>query len=111
MSGGEIPNLVLKRILELFLKVPPLKKILEVQNQKKMTMNFVRKKNLEPKIKPMIENLQNVLDQEENKQTKGAKLRGSIRQELEGKKGSKTLFRVLEFFSKIPNIKKTSNEH
>ena len=35
VSGGETPNLVLKRMLELFLKVPPLKKILEVQNQKK----------------------------------------------------------------------------
>ena len=28
MSGGEAPNLVLKGMLELFLKVPPLKKIL-----------------------------------------------------------------------------------
>ena len=32
-------------------------------------------------------------------------------QELEGKKSSKNLFRVLEFLSKIPNIKKISNEH
>ena len=34
-----------------------------------------------------------------------------IRQELKGKKGSKTFFRVLEFPGKIPNIKKISNEH
>ena len=30
---------------------------------------------------------------------------------MEGWKGSKTFFRVLEFLSKIPNIKKISNEH
>ena len=29
VTGGKIPNLVLKRILELFLKIPPLKKILD----------------------------------------------------------------------------------
>ena len=29
---SEIPNLVLKRMLELFLKIPPLKKILEFQD-------------------------------------------------------------------------------
>ena len=64
-------------------------------------MKFVRKENLEPKIKPMIENLQNVLYQEENKQAKGAKLRGSIRQELEGEKGSKTLSESLNVLAKF----------
>ena len=59
-------------------------------------MKFVQKENFEPKIKPMIENLQNELYQLENKQSKGAKLRANIRQELEGEKGSKTFFRVLE---------------
>ena len=54
MSGGETPNLVLKIMLELFLKVPPLKKILEFQNQKK-TMKLVQKENFTPKIKPMID--------------------------------------------------------
>ena len=34
MPDGETTNLVLKRMLEVFLKVPPLKK-LEFQNQKK----------------------------------------------------------------------------
>ena len=42
MSDGETENLVLKRMLELFLKVPPLKK-LEFQNQKNQkTMTFVQ---------------------------------------------------------------------
>ena len=79
MSAGETLNLVLKRMLELFLKVPPLKKILEFQNQKKKTMKLVQKENFKPKIKAMIENLQNELDQLENKQVKGAKLRANIR--------------------------------
>ena len=73
VSGMETPNLVLKRMLELFLKASPLKKILEFQNQKKKTMKLVQKENLEPKIKPIIENLQNELYQLENKHTKGAK--------------------------------------
>ena len=59
-------------------------------------MKLVQKENFKPKIKAMIENLQNELDQLENKQAKGAKLRANIRQELEGEKGSKTFFRVLE---------------
>ena len=62
MSDGETSNLVLKRTLELCLKVPPLKK-LEFQNQKKKTMKFVQKENFEPKIKAMIENLQDELYQ------------------------------------------------
>ena len=32
VAGRKIPNLVLKRMLELFLKIPPLKKILEFQD-------------------------------------------------------------------------------
>ena len=51
----------------------------------------------------MIENLRDELYQWENKQGKGAKLFAKIRQELKGKKGSKTFFRVLEFLGKIPN--------
>ena len=72
-------------MLEPFLKVPPLQKILEVQNQKE-AMKFEQKENFEPKIKPMIENLQYKLYQLENKQAKSAKLRANIRSELEGKK-------------------------
>ena len=44
MPGGETPNLVLKRMLELCRKVPPSKKILEFQNEKK-AMKFVQKQN------------------------------------------------------------------
>ena len=61
MSDGETSNLVLKRTLELFLKVPPLKK-LEFQNQKK-DYEICTKENFEPKIKPMIENLHDELYQ------------------------------------------------
>ena len=60
MSDGETANHVLKRMLELFLKVPPVKK-LEFQNQKKKA--FVQKENFKPKIKPMIENLRDQLYQ------------------------------------------------
>ena len=56
MSGGEISNIVLKRMLERFKNVSPLKKILDFQNQKK-AMKFVQKENFKSKIKPMIENL------------------------------------------------------
>ena len=42
-------------------------------------MKLVQKENFEPKIKPMIKNLQNELYQLENKQAKVAKLRAYIR--------------------------------
>ena len=57
MSDGETASLVLKKMLELFLKVPSLKK-LEFQNQKQRL-----NENFEPKLKPMIENLQDKLYQ------------------------------------------------
>ena len=79
MSGGETPNSVLKRMLELFLKVPPLERILEFQNQKTKAIELVQKANLKRKIKPMNKNLQNELYELENKQTKGAKLHANIR--------------------------------
>ena len=47
MPDGETANLVLKRMLELFLKVPPLKK-LEFQNPKK-DYEIYTKKNFELK--------------------------------------------------------------
>ena len=96
-------------MLELFRKAPPLKK-LEFRNWKK-DYEICTKRKFEPKIKPLIENLQDELYQWENKQGKDAKLCANIRQELEGWKGSKIFFRVLEFLSKTPNIKKISNEH
>ena len=70
-----------------FLKISPLKKILEFQNWRK---------DYKPEIKPMMENLQDELYQLENKQVEGAKLRVNMRWELEGKKCSKTFFEVLE---------------
>ena len=95
MSGGETPNLVLKRMLELFLKVPPLKKILEFQNQKKdyetCTKTKFRTKNQTNDCKLTKWTLSI-----KKKQEKGAKLCANIRSELEGEKGSKTFFRVRE---------------
>ena len=52
-------------------------------------MKLVQKQNFEPKIKPMIVNLQNKLYQLKNKQEKGAKLCANIRSELEGGKAPK----------------------
>ena len=49
-------------------------------------MKFAQKENFEPKIKPLIENLQNELYQLENKQVKGANVCANIMQELEDKK-------------------------
>ena len=50
MEGGKTPNLVLKRMLELFLKVPLPKKILKFQKRKKdyeiYTKRKFRTKNL-----------------------------------------------------------------
>ena len=56
MSDGETANLLFQRMTELFMKVPPLKK-LEFQPPQKRTMRFVQKENFAPKIKPVIENL------------------------------------------------------
>ena len=63
------------------LKSPPLNKILGFQDQKKRLGNFYKKENFKPKIKVMIENLQDELNQWENKQAKG-----DIRWDLGGKK-------------------------
>ena len=43
---GKIPNLVLKRTLELFLRIPPLKKILEFQDWKN-TAKLMQKRKLQ----------------------------------------------------------------
>ena len=47
-------------------------------------MKFVQKENFKPKMKPMIEILQNKHYQLEEKQAKGAKLRANIRRKLDG---------------------------
>ena len=77
VTSGKIPNLVLRRMLELFLKIPPLKKMLDFQDWKK-TEKFIRKRKLKLEIKPMVENLQNGFYQLENKQAKSAKLGGNV---------------------------------
>ena len=73
----------------MFSKSSTTQKKLEFENQTKKTTKFVQNEN-------WIENLENELNQLKNKQAKGAKLRANIRQELEGKKGPKTFFRVVE---------------
>ena len=64
-------------MLELFLKIPPLKKMLDFQDWKK-TEKFIRKRKLKLEIKPMVKNLQNGFYQLENKQAKSAKLGGNV---------------------------------
>ena len=61
--GRNTPILVLKRMFRHVLKSPPLNKILEFQDQKKRLGNFYKKENFKPKIKVMIENLQDELNQ------------------------------------------------
>ena len=56
----------------------------------------MQKRNFNPEIKPMIENLQNELYQLEKKQAKSVKLRANIRLELGGKIYSKHFFKVIE---------------
>ena len=74
MTGGKIPNSVLKRILELFSKFPPLKKInCKINYNKENCKNLYKKENFKPEVKLTIENLQNELHQLKNKQPKGAK--------------------------------------
>ena len=73
MTGGNTPNLVLKRMLRYFLNIPQLKKIYNFKNEIRL-QNLYKKENFKPEIKPMIENLQN-----EHKQAKGAKLCVNIR--------------------------------
>ena len=69
-------------------------------------MKFVQRENFEPKIKPMIENLHDELDQLEKKQGKGAELCSNIRQESEGEKGSKLSSEYLNFLAKFRTLRK-----
>ena len=85
MIGGKTLNLVLKKMLELFLKT-----------QGNIRILIYKKENFKPDFKPMIENLQDELYQLENKQAKCAKLHANSRLELESEKFSKAFFKVLE---------------
>ena len=46
-----------------FLKIPPLNKSLDIQDWKKDNEAYTKKDNFKPKIKPMVENLQDELNQ------------------------------------------------
>ena len=54
-------------MLELFPKIPPLKKISQFQDWKKTTELVKEKGNFKPEIKLMVENWQDELYQLENK--------------------------------------------
>ena len=54
-------------MLELFPKIPPLKKISQFQDWKKTTELVKEKENFKPEIKLMVENWQDELYQLENK--------------------------------------------
>ena len=73
MTSGKTSNLVLKRMLQLFLKIPPIKKILRLKE------DLYQKENLKSQVKPVLEDLKDELYQLENKQAKGAKLHPNIR--------------------------------
>ena len=73
-------------MLEIFLKIPPLKKILEFKDWKKTAKLILKTKKLKSEIKPMIENLKNELYQLENKQAKDAKLGATLLWLIFGKK-------------------------
>ena len=49
VTGGKTPNLVLKKMLKLFLKIQPLKKILEFQDCKKPA-KLIPKRKLQTRI-------------------------------------------------------------
>ena len=85
-------------MLELFLKI---QENIRISILKRRLRNLYKKENIKPEIKPMIENLQDEPSQLENKQAKSVKLRANIRWELEGKKCSKTFFKLKDRICKI----------
>ena len=58
MTGGKTINLVLKKMLELFLKI---QENIRISILKRRLQNLNKKENFEPEIKPMIKNLQDKL--------------------------------------------------
>ena len=65
MTGGNTPNLVLKRIQGHFVKIPPLNKI-NLKNEKKNT-KLIQNGYFEFKIEPILENLKDKLYRLEKK--------------------------------------------
>ena len=96
MIGGKILNLVLKKMLELFLKT-----------QENIRILIYKKENFKPDFKPMIENLLYSLYQLENKQAKCAKLHANIRLELESENAPKLFSKYLK--DRICKIKQYLN--
>ena len=94
VTGEKTLNLALK-MLELFLKI---QENIRISILKRRLRNLYKKENIKPEIKPMIENLQDEPSQLENKKVK---LRANIRWELEGKKCSKTFFKLKDRICKI----------
>ena len=90
MTGGKTLNLILK-MLELFLKI---QENIRISILKRRLGNLYKKENFRPEIKLMIENLQDELSRLVKKQAKSAKLLADIRWKLEGKKCSKTFFKL-----------------
>ena len=70
VTGGKTLNLVLKKMLERFLKMLLFQKNIRISTPKRRLQNLYKKENFKPQIKPMIENLQDELYQLENKQAK-----------------------------------------
>ena len=96
VTGEKTLNLALK-MLELFLKI---QENIRISILKRRLRNLYKKENIKPEIKPMIENLQDELSQLENKQPKVLNF-ANIRWELEGKKCSKTFFKLKDRICKI----------
>ena len=69
---------------------------IRISRLKKRLRNLYRKENFKPEIKSLINNLQDELYSIESKQVRGAKIRASIRLDLEGEKCSKYFFKILE---------------
>ena len=58
MTGEKTPNLVLKKMLELFLKI---QENLRISILNRRLQNMYKKENFKPEIKPIIDNLQDEL--------------------------------------------------
>ena len=58
MTGGKTLNLILKKMLELFLKI---QENIRISILKRRLQNLYKKENFKPEIKPMVENLQDEL--------------------------------------------------
>ena len=97
MTGWETLNLVLKKMLEYFLKI---QENIRISILKRRLRNLYKKENFKLEIEAMTENLQ--FYHLDNKQARSAKLRANIRWELQGKK---MLQNLLQSTSKAESAK------